>query len=71
MTATDWRQYYKVQQPTITEPPEMKEARVLKMIGVMVQQNGDTLSAPVQKKLHKVLNARLISIMNEVRDVQE
>lgn len=66
--ATDWRQYYKVTQPDIMENPILREARVLRIFRVMVQQNEREISQKTAKKLHKTINVRLLDIMNEVRD---
>ena len=50
------------------EDPILREARVLRIFRVMVQQNEREISQKTAKKLHKIINVRLLDIMNEVRD---
>lgn len=68
---TDWRVHLKVAQPDIQEPQIYREARVLRMLDSWMAANESELSDKVAQKIRKLINVRLLTIMDEVRDASE
>lgn len=66
----DWRINLLIQHPSINEPPVMREARVLRTLRAILEVNSNELRSTELGKFHKVINTRLISIMDEVRDAE-
>ena len=58
----------KVKHPGYREIQVYREARVLRALQTFLALNGVELDDATEQKLHKTVNLRLLSIMNEVRD---
>ena len=64
---TDWRINLQVSHPTFSEPPVMRERRVLRHIGYMLAVNHEDIGYNEFTKITKILNTRLLAILNEAR----
>jgi len=57
-----------VKHPAFQEPKAMREARVLRAMAVFLGLNDKEIDPATSVKLYKVINTRMLNVMNEVRD---
>jgi len=57
-----------IKHPEYHEAKVFREARVLRALRLFLEWNGKELDDTTRAKLHKTINLRLLTIMNEVRD---
>jgi hypothetical protein len=66
---TDWRVHLEVEHPapTFKEPQVLRERRVLQYLRAFLDVNRAELREQEARKIEKVINTRMLNILNEAR----